>query len=95
MMLGEKPVRQRVTPISSAMETKKFLKISNLDGVRTHGACSESVTRIRRTYTDKGQVRVATRVPAASIFQCQAGGMTLVDWPVRGGGLGLRRGGRG
>jgi hypothetical protein len=31
-MLGEKPVRQSVTPISSAMDRKRFLKISNSTG---------------------------------------------------------------
>src|SRR6266566_718035 len=37
-MFGEKPVRQSATPISSAIDTKRFLKISNSIGLMTAGS---------------------------------------------------------
>src|ERR1700733_3307175 len=95
-MFGEKPVRQRVTPISSAMETKRFLKISNSIGSRRIGClCTCKSSMLKREKRSKLYHSALQTLPCfhfARLQPCGDEGADTVDgkaivWRDDGGRL--------
>ena len=79
-MFGENPVRHNVTPISSATETKRFLKISNSMELMAR-TLTRPPPRHPRCAAHDGAPAGRPRVSELVDSETEAGGTTVVAWP--------------